>query len=122
MHDPRTRRCASLLPSLHISRALSLEGDTGTDNKWRHATRPAGRKQRNTLIQVVVEVRSGAARFRVSVRARSIRRAIGLVRGGYPGAEASLVLPVEPESFFLGDDSETEEQETFRIRERLLAG
>jgi hypothetical protein len=122
VHDPRTRRCASLPPSLHISCALSLERDTDTDNKWRHATRPAGRKQRNTLIQVVVEVRSGSARFRVSVRARSIRRAIGLVRGNYPDTEASLVLPVEPESFFLGDDFDAAEQETFRIPERLLAG
>ena len=82
----------------------------------------AGRKQRDTLIQVVIEVRSGAATFRVSVRARSIRRAIGLVRSSYPGAEAGLVLPVEPESFFLEDDSDAAEQETFRTPERLLVG
>ena len=83
--------------------------------------RVAGRKQRGTLIQVVIEVRSGAASFRVSVRAQSIRRAISLVRSNYPGAEASLVLPVEPESFFLGDDSDgAEQQETFRMPERLV--
>jgi hypothetical protein len=59
---------------------------------------------------------------RVSVRAHSIRRAISLVRSSYPGAEASLVLPVDPESFFLGDDFDGTEQETFRMPERLLVG
>jgi hypothetical protein len=81
-----------------------------------------GRKQRDTLIQVVIEVRRGAASFRVSVRAASIRRAISLVRSGYPGGEASLVLPVEPESFFLGDDFAGAEQETLQRPERLLVG
>lgn len=79
-------------------------------------------ERRDTLIQVVIEVRSGTATFRVSVRAQSIRRAIGLVRGSYPGAEAGLVLPVDPESFFLGDDFDAAEQETFGMPERLLAG
>jgi hypothetical protein len=82
----------------------------------------AGRKQRDTLIQVVIEVRSGAASFRVSVRAHSIRRAISLVRSSYPGAEASLVLPLEPESFFLGDDFAGAEQDTSQRPERLLVG
>ena len=76
----------------------------------------------HTLIRVVIEVRSGAATFRVSVRAHSIRRAISLVRGSYPGAEASLVLPVEPESFFLGGDSDAAEQDTSRTPESLLVG
>jgi hypothetical protein len=82
--------------------------------------RVTGRKQRDKLIQVVIEVRSGTASFRVSVRAHSIRRAISLVRGSYPGSEASLVLPVEPESFFLGDDLDGAEQETFRMPQRLV--
>lgn len=82
-----------------------------------------GRKQRDTLIRVVIEVRSGAATFRVSVRARSIRRAIGLVRGTYPGAEAGLVLPVEPGAFFAGEDLDgAGQQETFRMPERVLVG
>ena len=80
-------------------------------------------ESRDTLIQVVIEVRSGAASFRVSVRAHSIRRAISLVRGSYPGAEAALVLPVEPESFFLGDDFDgAEQQDAFQRPERLLVG
>ena len=57
------------------------------------------------MIQVVIRVRSGAS-FRVTVRARSIERAFGLVRGSYPGANVSLVLPVDPESFFAWDGLE----------------
>ena len=80
-------------------------------------------ESRNTLIQVVIEVRSLAASFRVSVRAHSIQRAISLVRDSYPGAEAGLVLPVEPESFFFsGDDLDGTKQETLHRPERLLVG
>ena len=77
-------------------------------------------ESRNTLIQVVIEVQSGAASFRVSVRAHSIQRAISLVRDSYPGAEAGLVLPVEPESFFSGDDFDGAQQDTFQRPERLV--
>jgi hypothetical protein len=77
-------------------------------------------ERRNTLIQVVIEVRSGAASFRVSVRAHSIQRAISLVRDSYPGAEASLVLPVEPESFFSGDNFDGAEQDTLQSPQRLV--
>lgn len=61
------------------------------------------------MVQVVIEVRTGTASFRVSTRARSVRRAFGLVRASYPGAEAHLVLPVEPETFFAGDDLDAAE-------------
>jgi hypothetical protein len=77
-------------------------------------------ERRDTLIEVVVEVRSGTASFRVSVRAQSIQQAISLVRGSYPGAEASLVLPVEPELFFAGDDFDGAEQDTFQRPQRLV--
>ena len=85
-------------------------------------TRPGSPgERRDTLIQVVIEFRSGTATFRVSVRAKSIRLAISLVRSSYPGAEASLILPVEPASFFLGDDFDVAgQQETFRMPERLV--
>jgi hypothetical protein len=60
------------------------------------------------------------ASFRVSVRAQSIQQAISLARGSYPGAEASLVLPVEPELFFAGDDFDGAEQDTFQRPQRLV--
>jgi hypothetical protein len=77
-------------------------------------------ESRDTLIQVVIELRSGTASFQVSVRAHSIERAISLVWGSYPGAEARLVLPVEPESFFSGDDFDDVQQDTFQRPERLV--
>ncbi len=60
------------------------------------------------MIQVDLEVRSGAARFRVTARAKSIRRAVSLAGTGYPGGEVNLVLPVGPESFFVEDANEAE--------------
>ncbi len=70
------------------------------------------------MIQVLLEVRSGAASFRVSARARSIRRAVSLTKASYPGSEVSVVLPVEPEMFFAGDDFEGAELITLEKPER----
>ena len=52
------------------------------------------------MIQVQLEVRSGATRFRVSARAASIQRAVSVAGARYPGGEVRLVLPVEPEAYF----------------------
>jgi len=52
------------------------------------------------MIQVVLEIRTGAARFRVSARAASIQRAVSIAGARYPGGEVRLILPVEPETFF----------------------
>jgi hypothetical protein len=54
------------------------------------------------MVKVSVGVRSGTARFRVSVQAESIRRALGLVGARYPHGEVRLVFPVETEGFFVG--------------------
>jgi hypothetical protein len=51
------------------------------------------------MIKVSVEVRSGAARFRVSVRAENVRRALGLVVGRCSHGEVRVVFPAEPASF-----------------------
>jgi hypothetical protein len=53
------------------------------------------------MVKVSVEVRSGTARFRVSVQARSIRAALGMVRARYPQGEVGVVFPIEPEGFFV---------------------
>ena len=70
------------------------------------------------MIQVLLEIRTGAASFRVSARARSVRRAFGLVRSRYPGAEVHLLLPIEPETFFTGDDFDCAELVTLQTPER----
>ena len=54
------------------------------------------------MIQVQLEVRSGATRFRVSARAASIQRAVSVAGARYPGGEVRLVRPVEPEMLFAG--------------------
>jgi len=52
------------------------------------------------MIRVSVEVISGGASFRVAVWAESIERAVRLAGGHYPGCEARVVFPIEPEAFF----------------------
>ena len=53
------------------------------------------------MIRVSVEVGSGIACFNVAVRAESIRRAVGIVETRYPGSEAQVVFPIDPEPFFV---------------------
>ena len=53
------------------------------------------------MVKVSVEVRSGSARFRVAVQAQSIRRALNLVAGRYPGGTCRVKFPIEPEGFFV---------------------
>ncbi len=55
------------------------------------------------MVKVCVEVRSGATRFQVAIRAESIRRALSLVRERYPKGEAQVKLPIDPEGFFVED-------------------
>jgi hypothetical protein len=71
------------------------------------------------MIKVSVEVRNGSARFRVSVQAENIRRALGMVGGRYPHGEVRLVFPVEPEGFFVSEPSvlmrATGRQQTYEV-------
>jgi hypothetical protein len=60
-----------------------------------------GSEMGRKMVKVSVEVRSGTARFRVGVQAESIRKALSMVGGRYPRGEARLVLPIEPEGFFV---------------------
>ena len=53
------------------------------------------------MIKVCVEVRREAARFKVSVQAESIRRALSLVGKRYPKGEAEVKFPIDPDGFFV---------------------
>jgi hypothetical protein len=53
------------------------------------------------VIKLSIEVRSGSANFRVAVWAEGIQQALGLTKACYPGAQASVVFPIEPEVFFV---------------------
>ena len=69
------------------------------------------------MIRVSVEVCSGATTFRATVWAESIEVAVGLARARYPGAEATVVFPIEPEAFFAKSsqiDSDTILPETMK--------
>jgi hypothetical protein len=52
-----------------------------------------------------VEVKSGTARFRVGVQARSVRKALSMVGGRYPRSEVRVVSPIEPRRFFVRESS-----------------
>jgi hypothetical protein len=52
------------------------------------------------MIKISVEVCSGTARFRAAVWAQSIERAVSLVSARYPGCQAKVLFPIEPEAFF----------------------
>ena len=58
-------------------------------------------KQKGQMVKVSVEVRSGAARFRVGVQAPSIREALSLVGGKYPHRVVRVAFPIEPERFLV---------------------
>lgn len=53
------------------------------------------------MIEVVVEVGSGATHFSVAVRAGSIRGAVDIVKACYSATDVWLVHPIAPESCFV---------------------
>jgi hypothetical protein len=61
------------------------------------------REKGSGMVRISVEVKSGATRFRVAVRAESIRRALEIVQGQNPGRDVGVVFPIDPEMFFAGD-------------------
>ncbi len=59
------------------------------------------------MVRISVEVSSGAARFRVSVQAQSIERALEIVQGQNPGKDCKVRFPIDAEPFFVEGDSAT---------------
>jgi hypothetical protein len=55
------------------------------------------------VVKVSVEVRSGAGRFEVAVRAESIRRAVEIVENRYLGTNVGVKFPIDPENLFVED-------------------
>ena len=56
------------------------------------------------MVRISVEVSSGAARFRVSVQAQSIERALEIVQRQNPGKECTVRFPIDAEPFFVEDE------------------
>jgi hypothetical protein len=74
------------------------------------------------MVKVSMEVRSGAAHFDVAVQAKSIQRAMSLVRERYLKAYVQLKFPIKAESFFVEDAAPQAEQFEFEEpREKTAA-
>jgi hypothetical protein len=58
------------------------------------------------MIKVSMEVREGAALSRATVQAESIREAVSITRGRYPGREVRVIFPIDAENFFIEGPAE----------------
>ena len=58
------------------------------------------------MIKVSMEVREGATLSRATVEAESIREAVSITRGRYPGRDVRVIFPIDPETFFIDDPAE----------------
>lgn len=56
------------------------------------------------MVRISVEVSSGAARFRVSVQAQSIERALEIAQRQNPGKDCEVTFPIDAESFLAEGD------------------
>jgi hypothetical protein len=57
------------------------------------------------MVRVSIEVRNGAARFNVAVRAQSIERAVSGANGSYPDCDVRVKFPIDPEGFFVKESA-----------------
>lgn len=55
------------------------------------------------MVKVSMEVRKGASRFAVAVRAESLQRAVSLVRGRYSSGDCRVLFPIGPEDCVAAD-------------------
>jgi hypothetical protein len=55
------------------------------------------------MVRVTVDIESGTARYKVTVQAGSIQRALELVERMEPGSEFRVAFPIDPDTFFVKD-------------------
>ena len=53
------------------------------------------------MIKVSMEVGEGATLSRATVQAESIREAVSITRGRYPGRDVRVIFPIDAEDFFI---------------------
>ena len=58
------------------------------------------------MIKVSMEVREGAALSRATVQAESIREAVSITKGYYPGRDVRVIFPIDAEDFFIEGPAE----------------
>lgn len=57
------------------------------------------------MIKISVQVSSGTARFRVTIQAESIERALQIAARKNPGKACEVTFPLDPETFFVDDSA-----------------
>ena len=73
------------------------------------------------MVKVSIEVRSGAARFNVAVRAESVRRAVSLMGERYPGRDVRVRFPIDPEGSFVEDRATRAEMAGLKQQTKKMA-
>jgi hypothetical protein len=58
------------------------------------------------MIRVSMEVREGAALSIATVQAESIREALSITRGHYPGCDVRVIFPIDAGDFFIEGPAE----------------
>jgi hypothetical protein len=58
------------------------------------------------MIRISMEVRGGAALSRATVQAESIREAVSITRGRYPGCDVRVIFPIDAEDFYFDDPAD----------------
>ena len=61
-------------------------------------------RKKKRMIEIAIEVKSGATSFKVAVQAESIQGALEIVKRYNAGKECEVVFPIDPEGFFVEDD------------------
>ena len=64
--------------------------------------------EQQQMVRISVDVRSGTARSRVGVQAQSIRKALSMVGGRYPHGMVEVAFPIEPNEFFVHQQTHKE--------------
>ena len=57
------------------------------------------------MARISVEVSNGSARFRVSVQAKSIERALEIAHRQNPGKECKVIFAMNPQAFSVREES-----------------
>jgi hypothetical protein len=57
------------------------------------------------MVRISVDVKSGAASFKVMVQADSIEQALEIARRHNPDKECRVRFPLDPETFFAADSA-----------------
>jgi hypothetical protein len=82
---------------------MASTGHPATNRDVRSALRKE--KESKEMIKISIEVSSGLARFRVSVMAECIERALDIAQTLNPGKECKVIFPIDAEGFIVKEES-----------------